>query len=86
MKEADVRKHLKSEHENNNKIAASNKNKYANDQLTISNKKLFWLAMNKKKSINWKFAWVREGKIMVKKDESSPIIYIRKEEDIGKIK
>lgn len=67
---------------NNNKNIHSNKKIYVNEQLTEMNNKLFWNARKKAKEINWKFVWVTEGKIMMKKDESSSITYISKISDI----
>ena len=54
--------------EDKNKTTKTNNNHiYINDQLTTLNKKLFWLSKTKAKSNNWKFVWIKEGKILLKK-------------------
>lgn len=58
---------------------------YVNDQLTAVNKKLLWLTKNQAKSKNWKFVWVKDGKILAKKTENSSVKYIYCETDIEKI-
>jgi cell division protein FtsB len=54
---------------------------YINEHLTQVNKNLFWLARNTK-NIGYKYAWVKNGRIRVRKDENSPIIFINSPEDI----
>lgn len=58
---------------------------FVNDELTALNKKLLWMAKNKARSKNWKFVWVRNGKILAKKSENDRACYITKEADIGLI-
>jgi hypothetical protein len=54
---------------------------HVNEHLTNMNKNLFWLARNTR-SAGFKFAWVRNAKIFIRKTENSPIIRIRKATDI----
>lgn len=58
---------------------------YINEHLCPSLKKLLSLAKQKKKEQNWKFVWVRGGKIFARKHETSKVLRIQCEKDIGKI-
>lgn len=58
---------------------------FVNDELTAFNRFLLWKTKNKAKELSWRFVWVKDGKIMAKKDESARIIYIRNEPDIEKL-
>lgn len=62
-----------------------NNNIFINDHLTSINKNLFWLARNAK-TIGYKFAWTRNGKIFLRKDESSPVLRICKPSDIPAVR
>jgi uncharacterized phage infection (PIP) family protein YhgE len=55
---------------------------HINEHLTKHNKNLYWLARTFKKQANYKFAWTRAGRIFLRKDEQSDVIFIRKEGDI----
>lgn len=63
-----------------------NKRIFVNDELTALNRFLLWKTKNKAKEFNWRYVWVKDGKIMAKKEEVSRIVYIRKEPDIDNIK
>lgn len=56
---------------------------YFNEHLTPELKKVFYLARNFKKVNNFKFCWVRDGKIYVRKNETSKIYRIQTEEDLN---
>lgn len=58
---------------------------YANDHLSARNKYLFHLAKTKANEKNYKYCWVRNCTIMVRRDDSSPIVYINSEEALNKI-
>ena len=47
---------------------------YVNEQLTPNNRKIFALAAAKKRELNYKFLWTKNGIIFLRKDESSRII------------
>lgn len=49
---------------------------YFNDNLTESNRKLFWMARTRGKEKGFKFVWVRHGKILAKQTQSSPLLRI----------
>lgn len=53
---------------------------YINEQLTQFNKHLLYLA--KSSRLGYKFIWAKNGKIFMRKNETSPIIQIRTSEDI----
>lgn len=61
---------------------SSNKYIYINDQLSYSNRQLLWIAKTKAKEFRWKFVWIRNGKIFVRKSENSPSILINNAADI----
>lgn len=65
---------------------SSSKKIYINDQLTTKNRNLLWLTKNKAKMMNWRFVWVKDGKILSKKDETTKPTYIENTEDIENIK
>lgn len=49
---------------------------YFNDNLTDSNKRLFWMARTRGKEKGYKFVWVRHGHIFAKQNEGSPLLRI----------
>lgn len=53
---------------------------YFNENLTDSNRKLFWMARTRGKEKNFKFVWVRHGKIYAKQSQNSPLLRIT---DVG---
>lgn len=58
---------------------------YINENLTKLNRQLFWLAKEKAKENQYKFAWVKRGKVFVKKDESSSLLRVDRVADLDKI-
>lgn len=58
---------------------------YINENLTIYTKDLFWKARQANRDRNYKYVWVRNGKIFAKKTADSEAKQIRTEEDINKI-
>lgn len=72
---------------NNNRNENNNNNNhiYINDQLTFNNKRLLWTTKTKAREANWKYVWVRDGKIFARKIENSPAININNVYDIGSI-
>lgn len=58
---------------------------FFNENLTRANRRLFWLARVAAKANGYKFAWVRGGRIFVKKFEDAPLIRVNSEADIGRI-
>ena len=55
---------------------------FANEHLCPENKTLFFHARKFKTENNFKFCWSRDGKIFLRKDESSAIIRIKSLEDL----
>ncbi|XP_044764463.1 uncharacterized protein LOC123321026 [Coccinella septempunctata] len=70
---------MKIESLSNNKI-------YLNEHLTAINKKLFKDARETAKERGYKFTWVQNGSILMRKDVSSRIIHISKPSDLKNIK
>lgn len=60
-------------------------NYYVNDHLTQFNKNLLSKAKSQAKEKNFKFIWVKHCKIMARKTDTSPILYIKCEKDIQKL-
>lgn len=58
---------------------------FFNENLTRANRRLFWLARVAAKANGYKFAWVKGGRIFVKKFEDAPLIRVNSEADIGRI-
>ena len=59
-------------------------NIYINEQLTALNKGLHKRARDLR-SYGLKFVWTSDGKVLVRESESSPVIHIKKTEDIVKL-
>lgn len=58
---------------------------FFNENLTRTNRRLFWLARVAAKANDYKFVWVKGGKIFVKKFEDAPLIRVNSEADVAKI-
>lgn len=63
-------------HKNLNENNNSSNNIYINDQLTAHNRRILWLAKVKAKETGWKFVWVKNGNIMIKKTENTAALII----------
>ncbi|KOB65982.1 Zinc finger DNA binding protein [Operophtera brumata] len=59
---------------------------FVNEHLTLENKNLYKKCRELATSNSYKFIWIRNCKIFVRKDDKSPKIAINKEEDLIKIK
>lgn len=59
---------------------------YVNESLTPHNRNLFLEARNFKKDSNYKYVWVKAGKIFLKKSDDSERFLIRSMDDIEKLK
>ena len=57
---------------------------YINENLTLFNKELHYQVKLRAKENNFKFVWVKQGKVFVRKDESNKSIKILSIEDIDK--
>lgn len=58
---------------------------YLNEHLCPALKRLFSLAIAKKRECQWRFLWTRNGKIFARKTEQSPVVQIVSESDLCKI-
>ena len=63
----------------------TNGNIYINECLTTENNNLFWKARNRGREKNYKYVWVKNGKIFVKKDPNAATIRVKIEKDLSKI-
>ncbi|CAK1544543.1 unnamed protein product [Leptosia nina] len=59
---------------------------FLNEHLTPSNKLLLRQARSLKQQFNYSHLWVRDCKILIRKNDKSPIFTIKNERDLGKIK
>ncbi|XP_063829064.1 uncharacterized protein LOC135078432 [Ostrinia nubilalis] len=59
---------------------------FVNDHLTVQNKNLLSKAKALGRESNFQFVWVKHCKIMARKSPTSPIITIKTERDLSKIK
>lgn len=55
---------------------------FINESLTSSNQKLFSSCLKAKREYGYKFLWTNYGKILMRKDGSSPVVNIRNEIDL----
>lgn len=60
-------------------------NVYVNDHLTQRNKTLLSKAKSLAKEKNFKYIWVKHCKIMARKSDTSPVFFIKCENDLAKI-
>lgn len=72
-------------HKNLNENNNSSNNIYINDQLTAHNRRILWLAKVKAKETGWKFVWVKNGNIMIKKTENTAALIISNACDLEQI-
>ena len=56
---------------------------FINDELTALNRNLLWNAKIKAKEHNWKYVWIKDGRILAKKNDADRPIYIRKLSDVN---
>ena len=58
---------------------------YINEHLSKPNRSLFAAAAEKKRTLNFKFLWTKNGVVNMRKDEQSEVITIAKERDFDKL-
>ncbi|KAH6945216.1 hypothetical protein HPB50_007566 [Hyalomma asiaticum] len=58
---------------------------FINEHLCRENKILLGKAIQAKRENNWKFAWVSDGKILMRKAENTRVVQVTCEEDLAKI-
>jgi len=58
---------------------------FINEELTARRKELFYLALQKKRELKWKFLWSANGRILMRKTDSSKINPISVKQDLEKI-
>jgi len=58
---------------------------FISESLTRRNKDLMKECVKKKKDLNYKFLWSKYGKILMRKDSSSPVFTITSYDDLAKI-
>lgn len=58
---------------------------FVNEHLCPDNKVLLGKAIRTKREKNWKFAWVADGKILMRKTEQSRAVHVTCEDDLAMI-
>lgn len=58
---------------------------YANEELTVEGKNIYFKALKLKYDKKWKFIWVKNGRIFVRKEEGSPSIRLDTMNDLDKL-
>lgn len=58
---------------------------FFNDNLTRANKELFWQARSSSKTKGYKFVWLKNCRILVRKREGDPVLQINCTSDLDKI-
>lgn len=58
---------------------------FLNENLTRANRELFWQARAKGKEKNYKFVWVKSGRIFARRSEGAPPVKILHASDLDKI-
>ena len=58
---------------------------YVNENLTQRRKRIFWLAKQKAKELNYKFIWTSNGQIFIREDEKANSLPIRTEYDLDNL-
>ncbi|XP_026322220.1 uncharacterized protein LOC113231894 [Hyposmocoma kahamanoa] len=67
-------------------LSGPSQNVYVSDHLTPRNKQLFKRARQIKTDLNYSYLWVRDCKILMRKNERSNVVVIRNDADISKLK
>lgn len=57
---------------------------YINENLTATNKELYWGARMAGKKFDYKFVWTKRGSVFMRKDESAAAVKINSPEDLPK--
>ncbi|XP_037555109.2 uncharacterized protein LOC119431705 [Dermacentor silvarum] len=58
---------------------------YLNENLTQTNKELFWKARTKGKESSYKYVWVKNGKIFARKEDGGRVLRIATVDDVDKM-
>ncbi|KAJ2943242.1 hypothetical protein O0L34_g12046 [Tuta absoluta] len=66
-------------------VAGKNSTVYVNDHLTVANKALLNKVRKITKEQGFQYVWVKFCKILIRRDDTSPIMCIRTEKDLSKI-
>lgn len=68
-------------------VSGTIQNVYVNEHLSARNKQLFRCCREEAKNNNFKYVWIKNGTILVRQTDNSPIFAVRNEQDIkNKIK
>ncbi|XP_075530517.1 uncharacterized protein LOC142563783 [Dermacentor variabilis] len=59
---------------------------YINEHLCVENKRLLGRARQLRREKEWKFVWVSQGKILMRKSENSPVLHVTCDSDLDKVR
>lgn len=76
---------LRSKNANKMKAVNNGRSVFINEDLTSFRRNLLNEAKTAKKLKNYKFLWIRNGSIMLRKDNGDPVVFINSKDDIRKI-
>ncbi|XP_046686224.1 uncharacterized protein LOC124371900 [Homalodisca vitripennis] len=72
MKKRTVKKNFSTRHIN----MTTDSQIYINESLSPARRRLFVMAREAKKTKNFKYLWVRNGKILMRRDDGQPVIHV----------
>lgn len=58
---------------------------YINEHLCAENKRLLGKARQLRREKEWKFVWVAQGKVLMRKSEQSPVLHIACDADLDRV-
>lgn len=67
-------------------ISGAEQKIYINEHLTLKNKQLFRRSRELAKKHNYRYVWVKHSTILARETDNSPVLAIRNENDLDKIK
>ncbi|CAG4985231.1 unnamed protein product [Colias eurytheme] len=65
--------------------ASKNTDIYFNERLTQENRHLFRAARQQTKASGYKYCWIKNGVVYIRKQEGNPAIAIKKPEDLHQL-
>uniref|UniRef100_A0A1E1WIH3 FP protein C-terminal domain-containing protein n=1 Tax=Pectinophora gossypiella TaxID=13191 RepID=A0A1E1WIH3_PECGO len=66
-------------------MAGDNARVYVAEHLTVENKRLFKACRDARKAKDYKFCWVKNGRLFMRKNDTSPVIHIKQDTDLQKL-
>lgn len=67
-------------------VSGTTEKVFLNEHLTLKNKQLFRKVRDEAKKHDYKYTWIKNATILVRKSDTSPVFAVRSEKDLDKIK